>query len=344
MDHWGPITVHRSPLAPSYDVLVGSTDGVDDAGVLALAGHAAARTGLVTTADALNAIGADRPQRKRIVRAGRLVPVLRGIYAFDEAGELALAHAAVRRGGPGAIVTGLGAARWLGLRWVPPSERVHILIPAKRRRASSPLVLVRRAHDHHTVATWTRDGLHVATADRGVVDGSRELTTLNEVRGLVLGAVADGWCTTEPLRRLLATGAVGGTAHCRRAVLDAERGAASPPEAELIDTLLRRRVPFVANPELWLDGCLIGLPDVYLLGTGVGGELDSKERHGDGELLDATLQRHGRFADAALWLEHITPARFRRDPESYVDMLLARAAAHREPAGLRVVHRGPVLR
>ena len=104
------------------------------------------------------------------------------------------------------------------------------------------------------------------------------------------------------------------------------------------------RVSFVANPELWVDGRLVGRPDVYLLGTGVGGELDSKERHGGAALLDATLQRHGRFADAGLWLEHVTPARFRRDPDAYVDLLLARAAAHREPAGLRVVHVGPVLR
>ncbi len=317
---------------------------MDDSALLEQAAKAAVRTGPVMTTQTLGAAGADRLLRKRIVRAGHLVPVLRGIYALDEPGPRERVHAAVERGGPGAIVTGLWAARWLGLRWVPPSDRPQVLIPAERRRTSSSKVLIRRAHDHHNVVTWTHDDLRVAHAARAVVDGCRELARLNDVRGLVLGAVADRWCTAEELSDLLSRGAVGGTAHARRAVLDAERGAASPPEAELIDTLLRRRVSFVANPALWVDGQLVGRPDVYLLGTGVGGELDSKERHAEAELLDATLQRHGRFAHAGLWLEHVTPARFRRDPDAYVDLLLARAAVHREPAGLRVVHVGPVQR
>ena len=317
---------------------------MDDTALLEQLARAAVRTGPVATAQTLGAAGADRLQRKRIVRAGQLVPVLRGIYALDDPGLRERVHAAVQRGGPGAIVTGLWAARWLGLRWVPPSDRPQVLIPAERRRTSSAEVLIRRTHDHPDVATWTRDDLRVAHASRAVIDGCRELSSLNEVRALVLGAVADGWCTAEELSDLLSRGAVAGTAHTRRAILDAERGAASPPEAELVDTLLRRRVSFVANPELWVDGRLVGRPDVYLLGTGVGGELDSKERHAEAELLDATLQRHGRFADAGLWLEHVTPARFRRDPDAYVDLLLARAAEHREPAGLRVVHVGPVLR
>ena len=317
---------------------------MDDTEVLAQVAKAALRTGPIATAHTLGAAGADRLQRKRIVRAGQLVPVLRGIYALGDPGPRERVHAAVQRGGPGAIVTGLWAARWLGLRWVPPNDRPQVLIPAERRRTSSAEVLIRRAHDHDDVETWTRDGLRVAHADRAVVDGCRELSVLGDVRGLVLGAVADRWCSAEELSDLLSRGAVGGTALIRRAVLDAERGAASPPEAELVDKLLRRRVSFIANPELWLDGRLVGTPDVYLLGTGVGGELDSKERHGEAELLDATLQRHGRFADAGLWLEHVTPARFRRDPDAYVDVLLTRAAAHREPAGLRVVHSGPVRR
>ena len=313
---------------------------MDDTEVLAQVAKAAVRTGSVASAEALVAAGADRLQRKRIVRVGQLVPVLRGIYAPDDPGPRERVHAAVQRGGPDAIVTVLWAARWVGLRWVPPSDRPQVLIPAERRRASSAEVLIRRAHDHRDCATWMHDGLRVAHAARAVVDGYRELSGLSDVRGLVLGAVADGWCTAEELTGLLSVGAVGGTAQCRRAVLDAHRGAASPPEAELVDSLLRHRVSFVANPELWVDGRLVGRPDVYLLGTGVGGELDSKERHGEAALLDATLQRHGRFADAGLWLEHVTPARFRRDPDAYVEVLLAHAATHREPAGLRVVRCG----
>lgn len=122
----------------------------------------------------------------------------------------------------------------------------------------------------------------------------------------------------------------------------------SPPEAELVDRLLPRGAPFYVNCEVWLDDVLLGVPDVWLVGTGVGGEMDSQERHGTPELLDATLARDKRFARAGLVLEHVTPQRFRAGPDAFVTGLLREAVRRRalglaEPPGLLLVPRGPLL-
>ena len=116
-----------------------------------------------------------------------------------------------------------------------------------------------------------------------------------------------------------------------------------------MDELLRRRVAIWVNPELHVDGVVVGSPDVYVRGAGVGGELDSDERHGPRELLDMTLRRDRRFTRAGLLLEHVIPRRFRSDPAGYVYLLLATAPDRRagpgpaEPSGLPVVPRGPLL-
>lgn len=190
-----------------------------------------------------------------------------------------------------------------------------------------------------------------------IVDAARELVgrqrvsdaqKLQEIRGLVLGAVADKRCSVEEIRGVLERSAPAGTAFVRRACLDAERGCTSPPEAELVDALVGRGVPFYVNCEVWVDGVLLGVADVWLVGRGTGGEMDSREWHGDEDGLDATLLRHRGFAGASLSLEHVTPKRFRQAPQAFVGQLLGEAV-HRqqrgvgEPTGLVLVPRGPLL-
>jgi hypothetical protein len=135
----------------------------------------------------------------------------------------------------------------------------------------------------------------------------------------------------------------------RRALLDASRGAASPPEAELVDGLLPYGIPFYCNVEVWVDGVLVGIADAYLVGTGVGGELDSKEQHGEEDKLDETMVRDDGFKDVYIDMRHITPTRYRNNPEAY-HRTLFRAAKRRleaglgDPPGLELRPRGPLLR
>lgn len=315
--------------------------------------------GVVTSAE-LVAVGADPSVVRRLVARGRWTRLWRGVYltAAHAAGPAVLAHAAVkhaaqepdRRGpAPEPVVSGLAGARALGMRWVPDGEQVQVLVGPHVQRPSHDRVLVRRTHDLADVVPWQWHGVRVADAARLVVDGARECDTLRDVRGLVLGAVADGHADPEALTRLLDNGAVGGTAWARRAVGDAIRGAASPPEAELVDDLIGCGLPFYVNAALSLRGRFVGIADVYLVGTGVGGEMDSKEVHGDAERLDDTLVRHDAFTGAGLTLVHVTPGRYRANPTAFHDRLLAAVADRQrrglgEPEGLVVTPRGPLLR
>lgn len=314
----------------------------------------------VVTAGELRKADVDLSAVARLVRRGTWTHLWRGMYVTDAhpASPLTLAHAAVKhaeaqhrdaRRAPGAVVTGLAGAQAFGLRWVPATGRVHVLVGPAVQRRSNAQVLVRRAHDVSTTPTWSWGGVPVAYPARLVVDAARECTSLQDVRGLVLAAVADRHASPEDMLALLDSGAVGGTAWARRAVRDAERGAASPPEAELVDDLLGWGKPFYVNAEVHVDGRLIAIPDVYLVGTGVGAELDSKERHGAADALDDTLLRHQRASDHGLCLLHSTPHRYRTDPAALRRRLLQAVADRRsrglsEPPGLVVVPRGPLLR
>ncbi|MHB8961384.1 MAG: hypothetical protein ACYDAN_17380, partial [Candidatus Limnocylindrales bacterium] len=312
----------------------------------------------VVSARELRDAKADMSVVARLVANGSWTRLWRGMYltAAHPAGPLVRASAALKHAelrhvdagrAPSAVVTGLAGARALEMRWVPASERIQVLVGAGVHRESTEHVLVRRAADLEQVETWSWGGVRVANPARLVVDGARECSSLRDVRGLVLGAVADSHADPEELTRLLDNGAVGRTAWTRRAVRDAERGAASPPEAELVDDLIGCGLPFYVNATLCLQGRFIGIADVYLLGTGVGGEMDSKQVHGDADRLDDTLVRHDTFTGAELSLVHVTPGRYRANPTAFHDRLFAAVVDRQrrglgEPEGLVVTPRGPL--
>ncbi len=295
----------------------------------------------------------------RLVHEGSWTWLWRGIYlcAAHPVGPLVRAHAAAKhasqrlptaRPQPPPVISGLAGAQALGLRWVPEHVRVQVLVGPQVHRGSNEQVLIRRTADVASIDTWRWGGLAVADAARLVVDGARECTSLRDVRGLVLGAVADGHAGPADLLELLDAGAVAATAWARQAVGDAVRGAASPPEAELVDGLLGCGHPFYVNPEVRVAGAFVGHLDVYLVGTGVGAEVDSKERHGQQEALDDTLARHDRADTRGLSLVHVTPSRYRADPAAFRARLLGKVVERRsrglgEPTGIEIIPRGPLL-
>src|SRR4051812_3270847 len=270
----------------------------------------------VLTAPRLRLAGADPDAGKAAVRTRWQAPV-QGVYVphREELSPCELGHVAVAHAGPGAVLTGLMAARILGLRWVPDLAGAMVLVaPEVRRSSSQGLVLVRRCARLTCLETTEWEGLLVAPVAQVVVDACRqslaarragldgpttlrqrawfEQQSLRDIRGLVLGAVADERCTLEELEAVLSAGSMHDSALIRRACRDAARGAASPPEAELVDDLLEYGVPFLCNVELWDGHTLVAVLDAYLLGTAVGAELDSEEVHAEADALDATLQRH----------------------------------------------------
>lgn len=307
--------------------------------------------GIITTADMV-AAGLDPAVAARQVRVGNWQRPARGVYVTSDRAltGLDLGHVAARLAGAPLVISGLVVLRELGLRWLPESDRVVGLVGPWVRTPGSGRVVLRRTKDVALLQTWRRGGLELAPVDRAVVDAARETRRLRDVRGIVLGAVADNWASVDDLDRVLTTTQRNGSGLTRRAIDDARRGAASPPEAELVDALLGCGEPFYVNPDLLVDGRLIGSPDVYLPGLGIGGEVDSVERHeADDEGVESTYDRHERLTYCGIELVHLSVRRIRRDAPEAAGYLLQRAYARSqlknpEPAGLTIRPRGPLLR
>lgn len=314
---------------------------------------AAAELGGVLTAAELSALGMSRSTADRLVAAGgwrRLAP---GIYLVlpGPPDPLGLARGAQAYGGPTGVISGLLAARALRMRWIPDANRALLLVEGARRLGSTEFVTVRRCSALTAVERWDRDGVTYSTWPRATFDAAMQLQDLRSVRGVILAAVADQLTAVDEQRKLLLGEPMNGTGLVRRALRDAERGCASPPEAELVDGLIGCRFPFLVNPEIYIGDVLVGIADVWFLGLGCGAEMDSRERHSGDDEFDKTLSRHDRFGGYGLVLSHLTPRRFRRDPAAAVSAVLAVARTRlalpvdlREPRGLRVVPCGPVLR
>lgn len=305
--------------------------------------------GIITTAD-LRGAGLDPRIAERQVRRGQWQRPTRGVYVTHarELTDLDLAHVARRVGGEPVVISSLVTLRELGLRWLPTTRTVLALVPPTVRTPSNGRVVLTRTKELATLDTWCRGELRMAPVARAVVDAARETRSLRDVRGIVLGAVADGWADVSTLTQVLSTTQRNGSGLTRRAIDDAERGAASPPEAELVDGLLGGDVPFYVNPQLLLDGRLLGSVDVYFVGRGVGGEVESVERHEqDDGAVTSTYDRHERITSGGVDLVHLSVARIRRDVTEAAAYLLHQARARTaagEPAGLTVVPRGPLLR
>jgi hypothetical protein len=245
--------------------------------------------------------------------------------------------------GPHFVMTGLLVLAELGLPWLPAVEAAHVLVPPEVRRRGGKLLRVTRTSGYDELRTWRRYDALLARPDRAVVDAARAQSSLREVRGIVLGAVSRKAVTPQALHAVLDAGQRNGSALTRRAVRDAERGCASPPEAELVDALIGKGVPFYVNPKIYLGDVLLGSTDVWLVGRGVGGEVESVEWHGDDEQTESTYDRHERMTAPGLELVHLSVRRVRADVEEAAGHLLSTTPVT-EPPGLRVVPRGPLLR
>lgn len=304
-----------------------------------------AQLGVVTSAQ-LRAAGVDLelPRRERWLRLAD------GLWVTaDEPGDEQLL-VALGLYAPGAVASGGLACRWTGLRHAPDGPGLEALATHGTTLLGGPLLRVRQTR--RMPEAVVHRGRTVAPGVRAVADAARWAPSLREARAVVLAALGDRRIGVEALRVEAGAGARRTSAALARALADWDRGARSAPEAEAADALLaltsRAAAPFLLNPELWLDGHLLGSPDGWVVSAGLGWEIDSVEFHGTADALDGTLQRHQRFSDAGLELLHATPARVRADRRAWASDVVARAgrrtaAGWRPPSGLVVVPKGPLL-
>jgi len=258
---------------------------------------------------------------------------------------------ALQRYAPAAVASGALACRWLQLRHAPDTAGCDALVEHGTNLLGGALLRMRQTR--RLAEAVERRGRRVAPAARAVADAARWTPRLQDARAVVLAALHDRRVTPQALADDLDAGPRRTSRHLRRALEDWERGARSAPEAEAADSLLalpgrRPSPPFLLNPDLRLDGVLLGSPDGWVPAAGLGWEMDSVEFHGDSDALDATLVRHQAFTDAGFELLHVTPKRFRAAPNAWAADVVARAEARvargwRPPPGLVVTPAGPVL-
>jgi hypothetical protein len=305
---------------------------------------------LVTRA-ALVAADVDDDLADRLVRQARWTRLAPSVYLSRDGAptDAQLVAAARLHAGDHAIVTGAVACRALRMPYVPREAVVEVVIPPGTRVVSTPHIVVHQSG--RTIPTWSKNGMPYAMPLQAVVHAARRLGDLRSVRALLLGAVCGGFCSAEDLAAEVESGPQRGSGLVRRAADDARTGAWSAPEAEAAELVAaavraRRLPPFLLNPVVEVAGRRVGRPDGWVVGAGVGWQVDSREFHAEQDDFDATLAVHDGFAEHGLVLLHVTPRRLRQMGPAWVELLIAAVAARArggpEPAGLTLQAVGPL--
>jgi len=291
------------------------------------------------------------------VRRGRWQRLLPGVYLTSAAPPSLRqrCHAALLHAGPEAVITGRAGCELRGIATPADDDpEVCVVVPASShpvRTGFCHVIRAREMPDHQLLRSEGRADLRVAVPHRCVADAVRRASAIGTARAVGTAALAHPSVDWELVAGEARRGP--GSGHLARVVQDVTDGVRSPAEGDVHETLLRAsrrgRLPaYLLNPELYLDGELLGSPDAWFPGFGLGDEVDSREWHGGADQLDATLLRHERFAAHGLALCHVTPKRFAQSPAAHVTTLRGMLAARRamecpEPPGLVVLARGPLL-
>ncbi|MBA0126083.1 hypothetical protein H0B56_11080 [Haloechinothrix sp. YIM 98757] len=233
---------------------------------------------------------------------------------------------ALRYAGNGAVVTGLAAAELYGMRKIPESEQVHLLIPHHNKRVSAGYALIERTT--RTPATVVKQGFPVADVTRAVLDAARRMTDRSAVEALIAEAVQRRWTTPRRLRKELEEGSDRGSALPRAVLPVIEAGAHSTAEARGAELADRSGLPRMRwNVRLrTVDGRILPRPDGWLDDVCLAWEIDSYEYHLSPADYARTLRRHATMTAHGIIVVHTLPSRLTSEPDAVIAEL--RAAYH----------------
>jgi hypothetical protein len=176
----------------------------------------ARRGGVVRTAE-LEAAGLARSTVGYRTRPGgpwqRLLPGIALLHNGPPTVRDRLTAALLYAGG-GAMVTGHMALRLYGVRSARPNAGLHILVSHRRRRASTADVTIertRRIPSHRAI-----DRTPVAPISRALIDATRRMSDLREVRALIAEVIQRQMCTVAAVANEISAAQSRGTALPRR--------------------------------------------------------------------------------------------------------------------------------
>ncbi|GAA4810099.1 hypothetical protein GCM10023200_54830 [Actinomycetospora chlora] len=272
----------------------------------------------MATAD-LVAAGLSSATVARRVRREMWQRLLRGTILLQSgpATREQLVHAALVYARPDGVITGVEAARRHGLRRLPATEEVHVLVGEHRRLASSAFVVVERTE--RLPLAVVRDDVPVAPLERAVIDAVRRTSSRDEVRALLAEVLGARRSTVARLRDELAAGNQRGSGLPREVLVEMEDGIRSASEGWARDLHAASDLPPVLwnAPLIGPDGRFLGKPDAWFDDVGLAWEIDSDEFHPNGE--DATARRHGDFVAAGAMVVHHRPRRLLTEPQRVIE-------------------------
>lgn len=218
--------------------------------------------------------------------------------------------------GAGAVLTGLTSLRLQGLRRVPVTSKVHVLVPEPRRRTSTGYVVCERSERMPTPIMV--GGAPCAPIPRALVDASRHVEDLSSVRALTAEAVQRRLAAGSALLGEIREGQRRRTARIRLVGEEIVGGIRSAAEAEVRQFLTSSGFPHALwNHDLLTpQGHFIGCPDAWFDEAGVALEVDSREWHLDPTGWERTQQKRARFARFGVPTIPVTPRRLRHERES----------------------------
>jgi hypothetical protein len=228
-------------------------------------------------------------------------------------------------------VTGLEACQRHGLKNLPDTFGIQLLVPSARKLHSSDYVVVERTA--RLPKPVVRDGVPLAPLVRSVLDASRRFRKHDPVRSLIADAVQRGRVRPEALVHELETGSQRGTAVPREVLKDIMAGARSVAEVDAMRVWERTGLPKPRwnVPLKDADGNHIGTPDAWFAEVNLAWEIDSYEFHFQRADYAKTVSRNTRYAAAGIVVVQTLPTRLRTDPDGVAAELTAayRGAAAR---------------
>ncbi|EMD28394.1 hypothetical protein C791_1068 [Amycolatopsis azurea DSM 43854] len=230
--------------------------------------------------------------------------------------EAGLLHA-----GEGSILTGVRALARYGLRNLPGTEEVHVLVPAERSVADCAFVHIERSR--RLPKPRERVGVPTAPVPRAVIDACRRTPDLDMVTAMMAEAVQRGFCLPQALADELDEARRGSS--LRDALLPILGGARSVAEADAWNLWQRSDLPECRwNVRIFdANGTFIAKPDGWCDELAFAWEIDSLGYHAGDVGFRDTLARNARYAAAGIVVLQTLPSRLRSEPGKVVAELRA---------------------
>ncbi len=262
--------------------------------------------------------------------------VLPAVYAAHS-GPLTVeqrAYAGLLYAGESAQLTGPIASQLLGLRYAPPPDLVHVLIPDQRRLSSAGFAAVSRTH-RLDAGGVTIGGMAVVSAVRAVADTVRMMPDLPHegAQALVAEAIQRRLATPEQFTAELVQGPKRGRAHLRDALAGVPNAGGTH---ERLKELCRTSpalpeiawYPLLSGP----DGEPLPTPDGWIADTAIALEITDLDPSPQG--WTERLRRHQDYAEYGVLVLTFTTNEIRFDPGGVLGMIV-RAYLERARAGVR---------